>query len=589
MGAPSRTTMEEVVPWAARQLLGTNQKEGDDSSSGPNWSGRGIESALFQVAMGLMLVGYCLGHLSYENQRLRYKWMSFGRFFLFVAHLIVTIWAGVGAKISSTSSNNYIYIDYLVWNVIMAFINLVQFFICLKHEEVVKLDEHLTLLWENMFGPDHFNLEKIDFYYLVQERAQLETVVTPNKYLGEQDVPHRLSILIEGHMTITKSDDWGRRDVTLAVFQEENPEDSDMIVGEVQPYEFIDSFEWLASGLDPSHSQVTIKGSAPAVQNEEENKVEPGESVVIYWHYDVLKEIFKQHPRLRACIMAMVGKDVAEKLLNITGHSTVKLDTHSDLIRKKDKFWHCWREAGLKNNKRLDDIMDKQAKELEEGLKKQKHPAYDLDEVVARLRIANARMLALQPSPLENLQPTAGVSSNIEHGAKLLNFFRRVVPDLPQSDLHELIKWGKWREYRKQMTIFLRKGEKPYYLGVVLDGQLDVADEDLETSALDFKHSIKEFELIGSETFGNKNQQRSSRTVRVASVGAVLFVWDVKDLQRLMLADPRVHSVISTLLRGDITLKLRDSQSVTNRLCGQLDAARRNGEGQLTCGPPGLT
>merc|ERR1711998_377636 len=125
-------------------------------------------------------------------------------------------------------------------------------------------------------------------------------------------------------------------------------------------------------------------------------------------------------------------------------------------------------------------------------------------------------------------------------------------------------------------TIFLRKGEQPYYVGVVLDGQLDEFDSNSE---LIFKHSIKEFELVGSEDFGNKSRSRSKRTIRVASHGAVLFLWDTKDLTRLMLADPRVESVISTLLRGDITLKLRDSQSLTNRACGQVDAVRRKGNG----------
>merc|ERR1712031_47276 len=71
--------------------------------------------------------------------------------------------------------------------------------------------------------------------------------------------------------------------------------------------------------------------------------------------------------------------------------------------------------------------------------------------------------------------------------------------------------------------------------------------------------------------FGAKSRARSKKTIRVASHGAVLFVWDTKDLTRLMLADPRVESVISTLLRGDITLKLRDSQSLTNRACGQVE------------------
>merc|ERR1711907_411351 len=244
------------------------------------------------------------------------------------------------------------------------------------------------------------------------------------------------------------------------------------------------------------------------------------------------------------------------------------------MVRKKDEPWHCFRDAGLKKSA---EFVRREPPVLH-------HPPFDMDEVIARLRIANARMLAMVPSPLENLQPSAGVSSNAEHGAKLLNFFRRVVPDLPQRDLHELIKWGKWREFRKQFTIFLRKGEQPYYVGVVLDGQLDVLDEFDSNSELIFKHSIKEFELVGSEDFGNKSRSRSKRTIRVASHGAVLFLWDTKDLTRLMLADPRVESVISTLLRGDIPLKLRDSQSLTNRVCGDIDAKRRLGNGRA-CGP----
>lgn len=335
-----------------------------------------------------------------------------------------------------------------------------------------------------------------------------------------------------------------------------------MIIGEVDQFEFIDSFEWLSHGLENHFAQVTLKAQS--------------ECIIVSWDYDVLKEIFKDFPRLRACIMAMVGKDVAQKLLQITGRTLATHNVWTDMVRKKDSPFMCWRDAGVKD-------VNLPMREVHTDTANKWHPAFDMDEIIARLRIANARMLAMVPSPLENLQPSAGVSSNAEHGAKLLNFFRRVVPDLPQRDLHELIKWGKWREYRKQFTIFLRKGEQSYYVGVVLDGQLDVLDEQDSNSELSFKHSVKEFELVGSEDFGAKNSTRSKRTIRVASHGAVLFVWDVKDLTRLMLADPRVESVISTLLRGDITLKLRDSQSLTNRVCGDIDALRRDGEGRALC------
>lgn len=552
--------MAEVMINLGRELLGASLDQSVSSKDNDNVrnNSREVEGPLFQIGMVLLLIGYtfCF-YLSVQHHLFRYKWVLQGRCLLFLGHFLITLHG-------SLDNSEFVYVDYVFWNVVLAFISLCHIQYILMQEKAIVLHPSLDMLWENMFGPDHYNLEKFDFYNLVQERATLKSLRAGDTYFGEQDVPHSLSILVQGKMVVYKSDDWGRRDVTLPVFQDDSNKDHvEMIVGEVDAFEFVDSFEWLSHGLDNQHAQVTIKAEK--------------ECIVVSWDYDVLKEIFKDFPRLRACIMAMVGKDVAQKLLQITGRSLSSHNDWTDLIRKKDSCFWMYRDAGVKEvNLPMKSVhLDATAKW---------HPAFDMDEIVARLRIANARMLALTPSPLENLQPSAGVSSNAEHGAKLLNFFRRVVPDLPQRDLHELIKWGKWREYRKQFSIFLRKGEQPYYLGVVLDGQLDVLDEFDNSAELTFKHSIKEFELVGSEDFGNKTAKtRSKNTIRVASHGAVIFVWDHKDLTRLMLADPRVESVISTLLRGDITLKLRDSQSLTNRVCGDIDAVRRDGEGRALC------
>jgi CRP-like cAMP-binding protein len=551
--------MSHVVQHLGRVLLGSGgaQFEKDNSDSDPEGV-RDAEGPLFQIGMVLLVIGYAFCfYLSVKHHLFRYKWVLPGRCLLFLGHFLIVLHGSV-------DNSEIVYMDYVIWNVFLAFVNLCHIQYILLNEKPITLHPSLDMLWENMFGPDHYNLEKFDFYNLVQERATLKSLRAGDTYFGEQDVCNSLSILVQGKMVVYKSDDWGRRDVTLPVFQDDSNKDHvEMIVGEVDAFEFVDSFEWLAHGLANNHAQVTIKAEK--------------ECIVVAWDYDVLKEIFKDFPRLRACIMAMVGKDVAQKLLQITGRSLSSHNDWTDLIRKKDSCFWMYRDAGVKDvNLPLKNVhVDATAKW---------HPAFDMDEIVARLRIANARMLALVPSPLENLQPSAGVSSNAEHGAKLLNFFRRVVPDLPQRDLHELIKWGKWREYRKQFSIFLRKGEQPYYLGVVLDGQLDVLDEYDSSAELTFKHSIKEFELVGSEDFGAKTAKtRSKNTIRVASHGAVVFVWDHKDLTRLMLADPRVESVISTLLRGDITLKLRDSQSLTNRVCGDIDAVRRDGEGRALC------
>lgn len=446
------------------------------------------------------------------------------------------------------------------------------------------LDASLDRLWSNVFGPEHYNLDKMDFYNLVQERAGIQSLRTNEAWFVECDEPGSLSILVDGKMTIYKKDDWNRREVINPIFNEDsNKAHQEMICGEVNNFEFLDSFEYLAHGLEHHYAQVTIKAAQ--------------DSILVYWNYESLKEVFKDCPRLRACIMALVGKDIATKLLAITGRRLRGPNEWCDVVRRKDHPGDCWREAGVKDITLTMEQQAPTADQLEAGVDAngqpvvpsgEAHPPFDMGEIIARLRIANARMLALVPSPLENLEPSAGVSSNPEHGAKLLNFFRRVVPDLAQRDLHELIKWGKWREYRKQFTFLQKKGEHPYYLGVLLDGQLDVLDED-DYGKLEFQKSIKGYELIGSEEFGSKSHSRSKRTIRVASHGAVVFAWDVKDLTRLMLADPRVESVISTLLRGDITLKLRDSQSLANRACGDIDAMRRDGEGRPVCGPAYLT
>jgi len=557
----SQSGMEDVVGFVGRTLLGsTGQYQSQATANEEAYNPvRTIEGPLFQIGSCLIIIAYAFCFfLSVQHNLQRYKWCLPGRVLLILGHTCIVVHAAV-------DNSQLTYTDYLAVNICALIINFVHMMWIICVEKPITLHPSLDRLWENMFGPEHYNLEKYDFYNLVQERAELRSLKSNDVYITEQDVPGKLSILVDGKMVVYKTDDWGRRDVIFPVFQDDTNKDHvEMIVGEVDRFEFIDSFEWLSSGLKDHLAQVTIKAET--------------ECIIVSWDYDVLREVFKDYPRLRACILAMVGKDVASKLLQITGRTLTTHNVWSDIVRKKDSPLMCYRDAGVK-----DVTLPMKDPMFADGGVRKDHPAFDMDEIIARLRIANARMLAMVPSPLENLQPSAGVSSNAEHGAKLLNFFRRVVPDLPQRDLHELIKWGKWREYRKQFSIFLRKGEQPYYVGVVLDGQLDVLDEYDNNAELQFKGSIKEFELVGSEEFGAKASARSKKTIRVASHGAVLFVWDVRDLKRLMQADPRVESVMSTLLRGDITLKLRDSQSLTNRVCGDIDAIRRDGEGRALC------
>jgi len=64
--------------------------------------------------------------------------------------------------------------------------------------------------------------------------------------------------------------------------------------------------------------------------------------------------------------------------------------------------------------------------------------------------------------------------------------------------------------------------------------------------------------------------------VLLTKIPAVLFVWDIKDLKRLMLADPHVESHLSKILRGDISHKLDNAigDSLGTRVCGVPTQAR---------------
>merc|ERR1719440_1325756 len=64
--------------------------------------------------------------------------------------------------------------------------------------------------------------------------------------------------------------------------------------------------------------------------------------------------------------------------------------------------------------------------------------------------------------------------------------------------------------------------------------------------------------------------------VLITKIPTVMYVWDIKDLKRLMLADPHVESTLSTLLRSDITFKLNNSTATAlgTRLCGVPTQAR---------------
>jgi len=81
------------------------------------------------------------------------------------------------------------------------------------------------------------------------------------------------------------------------------------------------------------------------------------------------------------------------------------------------------------------------------------------------------------------------------------------------------------------------------------------------------------------------SEEQESATILVTKIPTVMFVWDIRDLKRLMLADPHVESCLSILLRGDITYKLGNASedALGTRVCGFHTQARGDGEVRV-CG-----
>jgi len=58
------------------------------------------------------------------------------------------------------------YIDYLAWNIIFMLVNIGQAWTIVCNEKPIILSAELDGIWENMFGPDHYNLGKSLLYAL---------------------------------------------------------------------------------------------------------------------------------------------------------------------------------------------------------------------------------------------------------------------------------------------------------------------------------------------------------------------------------------------------------------------------------------
>lgn len=817
----------------------------------------------------LLFIGYTFfGGLSTQYGLHRYRSQGKFRFTMILAFIVMVVWAGAFGMA----------IDQLIAAAILIFINLYHQIMCVLFDKSISVNPYLMNLYHKMFDHDSINLEDVDFYNLVQEKAFLKTYKKGQTYMHEHDIPCQLSILLHGKMSIHKHDGFQknriimRHESTHAQRYLQSEEHGEAFVGMVYPYEFIDSYEWLSQqgqtqvGAGVHHSgghnvsQVTIRVA---------DCDDVTECVVLTWPKERLESVFKEFPRLRTCIHAVVGKDIAEKMLRITGHTTFDNVPSSDMIRRAHGALSCTRLADIAYRKGItlretqvlpnmakravykfdeeytvttvdyddepgwfgfqksktkveimhnlsgkqrqiknvlgagpwcelpdselskepwtthlktvapddlenfytdegycteeqfsgfvpiddEDLPMKPDSDFEKGMKqfldgnldkfnksagtdfsnartlgpdknmrclelakmtyiKEKASEYAqkfqvkgvpregdfnhhlLEQAMhslqrSRLRIANARLLAMHPAPMDSLSPAAdmmNMSNNSALSGDLLHYFDMVCKDLRKKDLHEILKWGKWRSYFRPGTVVQKQGEEANYVGILLQGKLASYTEDELTRHKTLVSYVEKYNLVGSEDFSSKfrtarrtiqmpeydpdhkdsmrcddsgrkeemyqvmkideakerlhkatkelgssnsgfgvgagrgkdssdtsdtsdtddsytedtdtyddeteyemrqlehledlqervDNYEGNKYVLLTKIPAILFVWDIKDLKRLMLADPHVESHLSKILRGDISHKLDNAigDSLGTRVCGVPTQAR---------------
>jgi len=250
-----------------------------------------LEHWLWWVAQIILFLGYTLfGGLSTTYGLHRYRSQGKFRLTMVLAFLILAIWGGAFGMA----------LEQMIFAVGLILINLWHLTMCILFDKTISVNPYLMNLYHKMFDHDNINLEDVDFYNLVQEKAFLKTFQRGQFYCHEHDKPNQLSILLHGKMSIYKHDDYQRKDIHLRhesthhqrIVAGEDHDHHGAYVGTVYPYEFIDSYEWLSmqgAGGSEGHGehqmyQVSIKVS-------EDEGVD--EAVILTWKKPMLEAVFK--------------------------------------------------------------------------------------------------------------------------------------------------------------------------------------------------------------------------------------------------------------------------------------------------------
>merc|ERR1711988_1157238 len=186
---------------------GTHWCVGTAYSTDQGWQSNhcAYEAGGWIIAQIVMLIAYIAGWLSTSYSIRRYRFVWAFRVLLILYAIIMIIWC---ETVSFAD-------DQLSYAIITMIVCLGHWAYIMYHERPITLNDYLHNLWHKMFNMNGYNLELLDFYNLMQEKAFLKTYKKDQVYITEGDIPTQLSILLSGKMSVYKRDDFQRKSMYM--------------------------------------------------------------------------------------------------------------------------------------------------------------------------------------------------------------------------------------------------------------------------------------------------------------------------------------------------------------------------------------
>lgn len=267
---------------------------------------------LWNVAMGLWLVGTIFPLLMQSDYVLKFRGVPIFRGLTFAGAVVGIVWAVVWEVRDS-----------LIYFVIIAFVSLVHFLtiaalqpnmaldIICKKAKFTHMQPDIHKLYMGKFGgPNAIDLKM--FCKLTEDRATIRPLAKGEYYMRHGTDLNALSILLSGKMEyleiVNREDEtMVNKAAPVTHFRRE------IHVGTIYPMDLVNHLEWIARQQSKgSHELGRWNACHMTVKALEDCQV-------LEWKREFLHETFKQYPQLGASVTSLIGQEIAEKAQLLAG------------------------------------------------------------------------------------------------------------------------------------------------------------------------------------------------------------------------------------------------------------------------------